>query len=167
VVCLCFHLVFFLLETLVLTCFLLNFTMVSLCPTFGGTSPGLRAELIHSVKEQLSLIVGCAFVTHPSAFASISVSHCLHSSSPSMLIKGIRFHLQLQKLKHLYFSEVLRCKFDLVFEENNFHKMLMNLVVKYIIDRQSDGPIMFYLKKCFLTVMLRYVLLIGILYDGI
>ena len=46
---------------------------------------------------------------------------------------------------HLRFSEVLRSKFGLVFEENNFHKM--NLVVKYIIDRQSDGPIMFYLKK--------------------
>ena len=98
---LCFHLVFFLLETLVFTYFLLNFTMVSLCPTFGGSSPGLRAELIHSVKEQLSLICGCAFVTHPSAFASISVSHGLHSSLPSMLVKGIVFHLPLQKLKHV------------------------------------------------------------------
>ncbi|KAK4576918.1 hypothetical protein RGQ29_027445 [Quercus rubra] len=45
----------------------------SLCPTFGGSNPGLRAELIHSVKEQLSLILGCAFVTHPSAFASVSL----------------------------------------------------------------------------------------------
>ncbi|XP_059444510.1 uncharacterized protein LOC132176348 isoform X1 [Corylus avellana] len=45
----------------------------SLCPTFGGSSPGLRAELIHSVKEQLNLIFGCAFLTHPSAFASISL----------------------------------------------------------------------------------------------
>ncbi|KAG2677656.1 hypothetical protein I3760_12G108000 [Carya illinoinensis] len=45
----------------------------SLCPTFGGSSPGLRAELIHTVKEQLSLIFGCAFMTHPSAFASISL----------------------------------------------------------------------------------------------
>ncbi|XP_048321402.2 uncharacterized protein LOC107432613 [Ziziphus jujuba] len=45
----------------------------SLCPTFGGSNPGLRAELIHSVKEQLSLICGCSLVTPPSAFASISI----------------------------------------------------------------------------------------------
>ncbi|KAF8409117.1 hypothetical protein HHK36_005190 [Tetracentron sinense] len=46
---------------------------VSICPTFGGSNPGLRAELIHSVKEKLSLICGCSFTTHPSAFASISL----------------------------------------------------------------------------------------------
>lgn len=86
---------------LALTCFLSNFTMVSLCPTFGGSNPGLRAELIHSVKEQLSLILGCAFVTHPSAFASISVSHCFHGSFQSMSVKGIDSHAPLQKLKHL------------------------------------------------------------------
>ncbi|KAF7836624.1 epstein-barr nuclear antigen [Senna tora] len=45
----------------------------SVCPTFGGSNPGWRAELIHSVKEQLSLICGCAFMTYPSAFASISI----------------------------------------------------------------------------------------------
>ncbi|KAK6934115.1 hypothetical protein RJ641_034270 [Dillenia turbinata] len=43
------------------------------CPTFGGSNPGLRAELIHLPKEQLSLICGCAFLTHPSAFASVSL----------------------------------------------------------------------------------------------
>ncbi|XP_042478731.1 uncharacterized protein LOC122059758 [Macadamia integrifolia] len=45
----------------------------SLSPTFGGSNPGLRAEFIHSVKEKLSLIFGCACTTHPSAFASISI----------------------------------------------------------------------------------------------
>ncbi|XP_022717302.1 uncharacterized protein LOC111275929 isoform X2 [Durio zibethinus] len=45
----------------------------SLCPTFGGSKPGLRAEVIHTVKEDLNLICGCALVAHPSAFASISV----------------------------------------------------------------------------------------------
>ncbi|KAK4420437.1 hypothetical protein Salat_1994000 [Sesamum alatum] len=45
----------------------------SLCPTFGGSCPGLRMELTHSVKEELNLICGCALVTHPSAFASVSV----------------------------------------------------------------------------------------------
>ncbi|KAL3636934.1 hypothetical protein CASFOL_019233 [Castilleja foliolosa] len=45
----------------------------SLCPTFGGSRPGLRMELTHSLKEELNLICGCAFVTNPSAFASVAV----------------------------------------------------------------------------------------------
>ncbi|KAL6553507.1 hypothetical protein OROGR_007349 [Orobanche gracilis] len=45
----------------------------SLCPTLGGSRPGLRMELTHSVKEELNLICGCALVTHPSAFASVSI----------------------------------------------------------------------------------------------
>ncbi|PPS02552.1 hypothetical protein GOBAR_AA18103 [Gossypium barbadense] len=44
----------------------------SLFPTFGGSNPGLRTEVIHTVKEDLNLICGCALVPHPSAFASIS-----------------------------------------------------------------------------------------------
>ncbi|KAF5193193.1 epstein-barr nuclear antigen [Thalictrum thalictroides] len=45
----------------------------SISPTFGGSDPGLRAELIHSVKEKLNLICGCSYTTQPSAFASVSV----------------------------------------------------------------------------------------------
>ncbi|EXB54109.1 hypothetical protein L484_017547 [Morus notabilis] len=45
----------------------------SLNPTFGGSNPGLRAELIHSVKENLNLICGCSLATHPSTYASISI----------------------------------------------------------------------------------------------
>lgn len=45
----------------------------SLSPTIGGSNPGLRAELIHSLKEEVSVICGCALATHPSAFASISL----------------------------------------------------------------------------------------------
>ncbi|CDP06035.1 unnamed protein product [Coffea canephora] len=45
----------------------------SLCPTFGGSNPGLRAEFTHSLKEELSLICGCALVDRPSAFASVSL----------------------------------------------------------------------------------------------
>ncbi|XP_061984044.1 uncharacterized protein LOC133703497 isoform X1 [Populus nigra] len=45
----------------------------SLCPTFGGSNPGLHAELIHSVNDHLNLICGCAATTHPSAFASLSI----------------------------------------------------------------------------------------------
>ncbi|KAF3782646.1 hypothetical protein EJ110_NYTH32610 [Nymphaea thermarum] len=46
----------------------------SISPTFGGSNPGLRAELIHSVREKLNLICGYACTTQPSAFASIAVS---------------------------------------------------------------------------------------------
>ncbi|CAL5342049.1 hypothetical protein CsSME_00026544 [Camellia sinensis var. sinensis] len=45
----------------------------SVCPTYGGSNPGLQAELIHSVNEELNLICGCAFMAHPSAFASLSL----------------------------------------------------------------------------------------------
>ncbi|PSS14323.1 Potassium voltage-gated channel protein like [Actinidia chinensis var. chinensis] len=46
----------------------------SVCPTFGGSNPGLQAELIHSVNKELSLIYGCTFMSHPSAFASLSLA---------------------------------------------------------------------------------------------
>ncbi|GAB2284352.1 hypothetical protein Dimus_018808 [Dionaea muscipula] len=45
----------------------------SLCTTYGGSNPGLQAELVHSVKEHLSLIYGCSLTSYPSAFASVSL----------------------------------------------------------------------------------------------
>ncbi|KNA24884.1 hypothetical protein SOVF_011560 [Spinacia oleracea] len=45
----------------------------NLCPTFGGSDPGVRAELVHSVKDQLNLIYGCSYSTYSSAFASVSL----------------------------------------------------------------------------------------------
>ncbi|KAH6764928.1 epstein-barr nuclear antigen [Perilla frutescens var. frutescens] len=46
---------------------------LSLCPTFGGSCPGVHMEVTHSVKDELNLSCGCALATHPSAFASVSV----------------------------------------------------------------------------------------------
>ncbi|KAK4744512.1 hypothetical protein SAY87_010824 [Trapa incisa] len=46
---------------------------LSVCPTFGGSTPGVHAELIHYIKEDLNLICGCAFMAHPSAFASVAI----------------------------------------------------------------------------------------------
>ncbi|KMT13258.1 hypothetical protein BVRB_4g085200 [Beta vulgaris subsp. vulgaris] len=46
---------------------------LSLSPTFGGNDPGLRAELVHSVKDKLNLIYGCSYSTYPTAFASASL----------------------------------------------------------------------------------------------
>ncbi|KAL9666234.1 hypothetical protein QQ045_000560 [Rhodiola kirilowii] len=58
---------------------------LSVSPTFGGSNPGWQAEVLHSIKEQLSLVYGCSFATHPSAFALVSVSDIYwftrHSSS--------------------------------------------------------------------------------------
>ncbi|XP_010542325.1 PREDICTED: uncharacterized protein LOC104815577 [Tarenaya hassleriana] len=45
---------------------------LSVCPTFGGSNPGTKAEVVHSVSDDLNLICGCTFTAHPSAFASIS-----------------------------------------------------------------------------------------------
>ncbi|KAM0944665.1 hypothetical protein DsansV1_C11g0111231 [Dioscorea sansibarensis] len=45
----------------------------SVCPTVGGSNPGLHAELVHSVKEKLSLICGYSGMGHPSAFVSVSL----------------------------------------------------------------------------------------------
>ncbi|CAH8260513.1 unnamed protein product [Arabidopsis lyrata] len=45
---------------------------VSVCPTFGGSNPGLKAEVIHSLSDDLNLICGYALNAHPSAFASVS-----------------------------------------------------------------------------------------------
>nr|XP_043627380.1 uncharacterized protein LOC122598995 [Erigeron canadensis] len=42
-------------------------------PTFGGSDPGLKAEVVHSVNEDLNLIGGCSLASLPSAFASLSL----------------------------------------------------------------------------------------------
>ncbi|GMP65996.1 hypothetical protein CsSME_00026544 [Camellia sinensis var. sinensis] len=55
----------------------------SVCPTYGGSNPGLQAELIHSVNEELNLICGCAFMAHPSAFASLSMHKISKQFSPT------------------------------------------------------------------------------------
>ncbi|PKA64465.1 hypothetical protein AXF42_Ash007210 [Apostasia shenzhenica] len=46
---------------------------LSICPTFGGSNPGLSAEFIHSLKEKLSLICGFSSASQSSAFASLAI----------------------------------------------------------------------------------------------
>ncbi|KAF5814736.1 hypothetical protein HanRHA438_Chr03g0126381 [Helianthus annuus] len=46
---------------------------LSLHPTFGGNNPGLKAEIVQSVNEEMNLIGGCSLTSHPSAFASVSL----------------------------------------------------------------------------------------------
>ncbi|KAF0901476.1 hypothetical protein E2562_003472 [Oryza meyeriana var. granulata] len=45
----------------------------SICPTFGGSRPGLSMELIHSVNENAGVFCGYSHTASPSAYASISV----------------------------------------------------------------------------------------------
>ncbi|PWA69621.1 Syntaxin/epimorphin, conserved site-containing protein [Artemisia annua] len=47
----------------------------SLHPTVGSSNPGVKAKLVHSVNVDLSLIGGCSFASHPSAFASLASSN--------------------------------------------------------------------------------------------
>ncbi|KAM3696863.1 hypothetical protein ACJW30_06G071700 [Castanea mollissima] len=81
----------------------------SLCPTFGGSNPGLRAELIHSVKEQLSLILGCAFVTHPSAFASISLGRSKWNGNVGNSGIVVRVDTPLSSVGRPSFSVKINC----------------------------------------------------------
>ncbi|KAK8457364.1 hypothetical protein SEVIR_3G173200v4 [Setaria viridis] len=46
---------------------------VSVCPTFGGSDPGIRAEFVHSLKEELNVMCGFSCSRHPSAFTALSV----------------------------------------------------------------------------------------------
>ncbi|KAM3332334.1 hypothetical protein ACQJBY_027881 [Aegilops geniculata] len=46
---------------------------VSVCPTFGGSDPGVRAEVIHSLKEELNVMCGLSCSRNPSAFTALSI----------------------------------------------------------------------------------------------
>ncbi|KAL6851739.1 hypothetical protein ACP4OV_020303 [Aristida adscensionis] len=46
---------------------------VSACPTFGGSDPGVRAEFVHSLKEELNVMCGFSCSRHPSAFTALSL----------------------------------------------------------------------------------------------
>ncbi|KXG22395.1 hypothetical protein SORBI_3009G207900 [Sorghum bicolor] len=45
---------------------------ISVCPTFGGSDPGIRTEFVHSLKDELSVMCGFSCSRHPSAFTSLS-----------------------------------------------------------------------------------------------
>jgi len=46
---------------------------ISVCPTFGGSDPGIRTEFVHSLKDELSVMCGFSCSRHPSAFTSLSL----------------------------------------------------------------------------------------------
>ncbi|KAJ6950020.1 hypothetical protein NC651_003866 [Populus alba x Populus x berolinensis] len=76
----------------------------SLCPTFGGSNPGLHAELIHSVNDHLNLICGCAATTHPSAFASLSIGRSKWNGNVGSSGFVLRLDAPLSNVGHPSFS---------------------------------------------------------------
>ncbi|KAG6793758.1 hypothetical protein POTOM_002981 [Populus tomentosa] len=76
----------------------------SLCPTFGGSNPGLHAELIHSVNDHLNLICGCAATTHPSAFASLSIGRSKWNGNVGSSGVVLRLDAPLSNVGHPSFS---------------------------------------------------------------
>ncbi|AQK87708.1 hypothetical protein ZEAMMB73_Zm00001d038747 [Zea mays] len=46
---------------------------ISVCPTFGGTDPGICTEFVHSLKEEVSVMCGFSCSRHPSAFTALSL----------------------------------------------------------------------------------------------
>lgn len=46
---------------------------VSVCPTFGGSDPGIRAEFVHSLKEGLNVMCGFSCSRRPAAFTALSL----------------------------------------------------------------------------------------------
>uniref|UniRef100_M8BT78 Uncharacterized protein n=1 Tax=Aegilops tauschii TaxID=37682 RepID=M8BT78_AEGTA len=48
-------------------------TCTSVCPTLGGSDPGIRAEIVHSLKEEIGVSCGFSCSRHPSAFTSLSI----------------------------------------------------------------------------------------------
>ncbi|KFK35727.1 hypothetical protein AALP_AA4G029000 [Arabis alpina] len=39
---------------------------LSVCSTFGGSNPGMRTEVLHSLNDNINMICGCAITAHPS-----------------------------------------------------------------------------------------------------
>ncbi|KAI3804858.1 hypothetical protein L1987_26710 [Smallanthus sonchifolius] len=72
-------------------------------PTFGGTNLGLKAELVHSVNDDLNLIGGCSLTSHPSAFASLSVGRSKWNGNVGKSGIVLKLKLLLEMLVSLLF----------------------------------------------------------------
>ncbi|ONK81077.1 uncharacterized protein A4U43_C01F24970 [Asparagus officinalis] len=85
---------------------------LSMCPTFGGSNPGVRAELIHSIKEELNLIYGCSCTQHPSAYASVSLGRSKWNGHVGKSGAVIRVECPLSNMGRPFFSLQLNSGFE-------------------------------------------------------
>ncbi|KAG7037454.1 hypothetical protein SDJN02_01081 [Cucurbita argyrosperma subsp. argyrosperma] len=76
----------------------------SLSSTFGGSNPGVRAEIVHSVKEHLNLMCGCSSIAHPSAFASISIGRSKWNGNVGNSGIVVRVDAPLSNIRRTSFS---------------------------------------------------------------
>ncbi|XP_023536476.1 uncharacterized protein LOC111797641 [Cucurbita pepo subsp. pepo] len=76
----------------------------SLSRTFGGSNPGFRAEIVHSVKKLLNLMCGCSFIAHPSAFASISIGRSKWNGNVGNSGIVVRVDAPLSNIRRTSFS---------------------------------------------------------------
>ena len=54
----------------------------------------MKAELVHSVNEDLSLIGGCSFASHPSTFSSLAVSFLKYTQLLKPVVLYFSFMIQ-------------------------------------------------------------------------
>lgn len=85
---------------------------LSFCPTFGGSNPGMRTELIHSIKEEVNLIYGCSCTRHPSAYASISLGRSKWNGQVGNSGAVFRMECPLSNIGRPHFSLQLNSGFE-------------------------------------------------------
>ncbi|EEC80031.1 hypothetical protein OsI_21715 [Oryza sativa Indica Group] len=76
----------------------------SICPTFGGSRPGLSMELIHSVNENAGVVCGYSHTASPSAYASISIGRSKLNGSAASSGLVLRVDAPLHSFGRPWFS---------------------------------------------------------------
>uniref|UniRef100_A0A0E0L7Z3 Uncharacterized protein n=2 Tax=Oryza punctata TaxID=4537 RepID=A0A0E0L7Z3_ORYPU len=76
----------------------------NICPTFGGSRPGLSMELIHSVNENAGVVCGYSYTASPSAYASISIGRSKLNGSATSSGLVLRVDAPLHSFGRPWFS---------------------------------------------------------------
>uniref|UniRef100_A0A0E0DX33 Uncharacterized protein n=1 Tax=Oryza meridionalis TaxID=40149 RepID=A0A0E0DX33_9ORYZ len=76
----------------------------NICPTFGGSRPGLSMELIHSVNENTGVVCGYSHTVSPSAYASISIGRSKLNGSAASSGLVLRVDAPLHSFGRPWFS---------------------------------------------------------------
>ncbi|XP_040381014.1 uncharacterized protein LOC102699695 [Oryza brachyantha] len=76
----------------------------SICPTFGGSRPGLSMELIHSLNENAGVVCGYSHTASPSAYASISIGRSKLNGSAASSGLVLRVDAPLHSFGRPWFS---------------------------------------------------------------
>ncbi|XP_044961235.1 uncharacterized protein LOC123412349 [Hordeum vulgare subsp. vulgare] len=77
---------------------------LSVCPTIGGSRPGVSTELVHSVSEEASVACGYSHTSSPSAYASVSLGRSKLNGGASSSGLVFRVDAPLQGFGRPWFS---------------------------------------------------------------